>query len=129
MVSQILEDDGHTVTTFIEGGAALDFIKSNLDVNLLITSAELDEMSGLELCQPFGFVSFQWTTADSGSLRHGQIHTRHMRSGCAPRSEFQTQNRSALLAQNARDRLPLNLPALLRPIRERACLACLHYAC
>jgi two-component system, cell cycle response regulator len=49
-VSQILESDGHVVTAFIEGRGALDFIKLNLDVNVLITSAELDTMSGLELC-------------------------------------------------------------------------------
>jgi two-component system cell cycle response regulator len=49
-VSQILESDGHVVTTYFEGRGALDFIKSNLDVNVLITSAELDTMSGLELC-------------------------------------------------------------------------------
>jgi PleD family two-component response regulator len=49
-VSQILESDGHVVTPFIEGRAALDFVKSNLDVNVLITSAELSEMSGLRSC-------------------------------------------------------------------------------
>jgi two-component system, cell cycle response regulator len=49
-VSQILESDSYVVTTFVEGSAALGFIKSNLDVNVLITSAELGAMSGLELC-------------------------------------------------------------------------------
>ena len=49
-VSQILESDGHVITAFVEGRGALDFIKSNLDVNVLITSAELDTLSGLELC-------------------------------------------------------------------------------
>ncbi len=49
-VSQILESDGHVVTTFAEGPSALDFIKSNPDVSVLITSGELDTMSGLELC-------------------------------------------------------------------------------
>jgi diguanylate cyclase (GGDEF)-like protein len=45
-----LESDGHVITTFVDGRSALDFIKSNLDANVLITSAELDTMSGLELC-------------------------------------------------------------------------------
>jgi two-component system, cell cycle response regulator len=49
-VSQLLESDGHVVSVFVDGREALDFIKSNSDVNALITSAELDSMSGLELC-------------------------------------------------------------------------------
>jgi two-component system, cell cycle response regulator len=49
-VSQILESEGHVLSTFVEGRGALDFIKSNLDANVLLTSAELETMSGLELC-------------------------------------------------------------------------------
>jgi two-component system cell cycle response regulator len=49
-VSQLLESDGHVVSAFVDGREALDFIKSNTDVSALITSAELDAISGLELC-------------------------------------------------------------------------------
>jgi two-component system cell cycle response regulator len=49
-VSQLLESDGHVVSVFVDGREALDFIKSNTDVSALITSAELDAISGLELC-------------------------------------------------------------------------------
>jgi two-component system cell cycle response regulator len=49
-VSQLLESDGHSASVFVDGQEALDFIKSNSDVSALVTSAELDGMSGLELC-------------------------------------------------------------------------------
>lgn len=49
-VSQLLEGDGHVVTCFVDGREALDFIKTNADVSALITSAELNSLSGLELC-------------------------------------------------------------------------------
>ncbi len=49
-VSQLLESDGHAVSVFVDGEEALDFVKANSDVSALITSAELDSMSGLELC-------------------------------------------------------------------------------
>jgi len=49
-VSQLLESDGHVVSAFVDGREALDFTKSNTDVSALITSAELDSISGLELC-------------------------------------------------------------------------------
>jgi two-component system, cell cycle response regulator len=49
-VSQLLESDGHVVSVFVDGREALDFIKSDTDVSALITSAELDSISGLELC-------------------------------------------------------------------------------
>ena len=49
-VSRLLEDDGHVVSAFSEGQEALDFIKSAPDVSVLMTSAELASMSGLELC-------------------------------------------------------------------------------
>ena len=49
-VSRLLEDDGHVVSAFSEGREALDFIKSAPDVSVLMTSAELVSMSGLELC-------------------------------------------------------------------------------
>jgi len=49
-VSRLLESDGHVVSAFSEGQDALDCIKSSPDVSVLITSAELASMSGLELC-------------------------------------------------------------------------------
>jgi two-component system, cell cycle response regulator len=49
-VAQLLEADGHEVTSFVDGRDALDFIKTHKDVSALITSAELDSYSGLELC-------------------------------------------------------------------------------
>jgi two-component system, cell cycle response regulator len=49
-VSRLLEDDGHAVSAFSEGREALDYIKSEPDVSVLMTSAELASMSGLELC-------------------------------------------------------------------------------
>jgi diguanylate cyclase (GGDEF)-like protein len=49
-VSKLLESDRHTVTAFVDAGDALDFIKSDRDVNVLITSVELTPMSGIELC-------------------------------------------------------------------------------
>ncbi len=50
-VSKLLESDRHTVTAFVDAGEALDFIKSNREVNVLITSVELTPMSGIELCR------------------------------------------------------------------------------
>ena len=49
-VSRLLENDGHVVNAFSEGQEALDCIKSAPDVSVLMTSAELASMSGLELC-------------------------------------------------------------------------------
>jgi two-component system cell cycle response regulator len=49
-VSKLLESDRHAVTAFADAGEALDFIKSDREVNVLITSVELTPMSGIELC-------------------------------------------------------------------------------
>src|ERR1700722_3578718 len=49
-VSQLLANDGHEVITFVDGPDALAHIKSDPNVGALITSAELTNMSGLELC-------------------------------------------------------------------------------
>jgi two-component system cell cycle response regulator len=49
-VSRLLEEGGHVVSAFSEGREALDYIKSAPDVSVLMTSAELASMSGLELC-------------------------------------------------------------------------------
>jgi two-component system cell cycle response regulator len=49
-VSQLLESDGHLVTAFVDAKDALDFIKSDHEVSVLLTSVELASMSGMELC-------------------------------------------------------------------------------
>jgi len=49
-VSQLLERDGHAVCAFVDGQQAFEFIKANADVDALIASAELESISGLELC-------------------------------------------------------------------------------
>ena len=50
IVRGLLEARGHGVHQFTDGSDALTYIKSNLDVDALITSAELPSMSGLEMC-------------------------------------------------------------------------------
>jgi two-component system, cell cycle response regulator len=50
-VSKLLESDRHTVTAFVDAGEALDFIKSDREVDVLITSVELTPMSGIQLCR------------------------------------------------------------------------------
>lgn len=49
-VGRLLEARDHEVRAFTEGEAALDYIRSDLKVGALITSAELSSMSGIELC-------------------------------------------------------------------------------
>jgi two-component system, cell cycle response regulator len=49
-VSKLLESEGHAVSVFVDVGEALDFIKAERDVSVLITSVELSPMSGIELC-------------------------------------------------------------------------------
>src|SRR5579863_3856304 len=49
-VSKLLESDRHTVTAFVDAREAHDFIKSDREVDVLITSVELTPMSGIELC-------------------------------------------------------------------------------
>src|SRR5438270_5565236 len=50
IVARLLEADGHEAISFVDGRDALEHIKSHLDIAVLITSAELASMSGLELC-------------------------------------------------------------------------------
>ena len=50
-VSKLLESDRHTVTAFVDAGEALDFIKSDREVDVLITSVELTPISGIRLCR------------------------------------------------------------------------------
>src|SRR5262245_43660512 len=50
MVSRILEAASHEVVAFVDPREALERIKSDHSIDALITSAELDSMSGIELC-------------------------------------------------------------------------------
>ena len=50
IVSRMLESRGHEVQVFADGREALAYIKSDPEVDALITSAEPLSMSGLELC-------------------------------------------------------------------------------
>src|SRR5215472_11947454 len=49
-VSRLLEARHHEVRPFVDEREALDYIKSDVQVDALITSAELTVMSGIELC-------------------------------------------------------------------------------
>lgn len=49
-VSRLLEAGRHEVRPFTDGRRALDYIKSDLTVDALITSTEPTSMSGLDLC-------------------------------------------------------------------------------
>jgi diguanylate cyclase (GGDEF)-like protein len=49
-VKRLLEARDHEVLPFSDGGNALACLRENADVAALITSVELDGMSGLELC-------------------------------------------------------------------------------
>jgi two-component system cell cycle response regulator len=49
-VARMLEARGHSAHSFCDGGEALAFISSNAEVDALITSCELANGSGLELC-------------------------------------------------------------------------------
>jgi len=49
-VTRLLEARHHEVRPFVDERLALEYIKSDLNVDALITSAELTTMSGIELC-------------------------------------------------------------------------------
>lgn len=49
-VTRLLENAGHSVAAFIDASEALDYIKSDREVSALLASAQLNSMSGLELC-------------------------------------------------------------------------------
>jgi two-component system cell cycle response regulator len=51
IVTRLLEAGNHEVCPFVDGCAALEYIKSDLTVDALITSAELGSMSGTDLCK------------------------------------------------------------------------------
>ena len=49
-VSRLLESAGHSVAAFVDAREAFDYIKSDREVSALLASAQLNSMSGLELC-------------------------------------------------------------------------------
>jgi two-component system cell cycle response regulator len=49
-VSRLLESAGHSVAAFVDAREALDYIKLDREVSALLASAQLNSMSGLELC-------------------------------------------------------------------------------
>ena len=49
-VSRLLESAGHSVAVFVDAREAFDYIKSDREVSALLASAQLNSMSGLELC-------------------------------------------------------------------------------
>jgi len=49
-VTRLLKARDHEVLPFADGRNALAYMQEHADVAALITSVELDEMSGLELC-------------------------------------------------------------------------------
>ena len=49
-VSKLLQERGDDVFSFTDGQAALDYIRTDRSVETLITSAEPESMSGLDLC-------------------------------------------------------------------------------
>ena len=49
-VTRLLENAGHSVAAFVDATEALDYIKSDREVSALLASAQLNSMSGLELC-------------------------------------------------------------------------------
>jgi two-component system, cell cycle response regulator len=50
-VSRLLENAGHSVSAFVDAREAFDYIKSDREVSALLASAQLNSMSGLELCR------------------------------------------------------------------------------
>ena len=51
IVGQLLESAGHRVFPFTDGNEALDCLRTNSDIEALITSVELPTISGIELCR------------------------------------------------------------------------------
>ena len=51
IVTQLLEAGRHEARPFTDGLEALKYIKSDIEVDALITSVELQSMSGVELCR------------------------------------------------------------------------------
>jgi two-component system cell cycle response regulator len=51
IVTQLLEAGHHEIHPFTDGLVALEHVKSDPDIDALITSAELGSMSGMDLCK------------------------------------------------------------------------------
>jgi diguanylate cyclase (GGDEF)-like protein len=51
IVGQLLQSAGHQAHAFTDGREALDCLRSNSDIEAMITSVELPTMSGIELCR------------------------------------------------------------------------------
>jgi len=51
IVGQLLETAGHRAHAFTDGREALDCLRSNPDIEAMITSVELPTISGLDLCR------------------------------------------------------------------------------
>lgn len=50
ILSTMLEEHGHKTTQFVDAQKALDYIRCDQSVNVLLTGLELPTMSGFELC-------------------------------------------------------------------------------
>jgi diguanylate cyclase (GGDEF)-like protein len=50
IVTELLEADGHQVDGFTDGRKALAFLETDSDIGALITSVQLESLSGIELC-------------------------------------------------------------------------------
>jgi diguanylate cyclase (GGDEF)-like protein len=57
VIARLLEARDHTVHPFTDGPPALEYIRTNQNIDALITSAELLSMSGFELCWETRLVS------------------------------------------------------------------------
>ena len=50
IISDMLKPRGYSVTCFLNSRDALSFMRDNADVGVLITSLEVQPISGIELC-------------------------------------------------------------------------------
>jgi two-component system, cell cycle response regulator len=57
IVTRLLEEGHHEIHPFADGLAALEYVKSDPDIDALITSAELGSMSGMDLCKKIRLLS------------------------------------------------------------------------
>ena len=102
-VSRLLESASHGVAAFVDAREAFDYIKSDREVSALLASAQLNSMSGLELCwetrllsgreRPIYIIlmssnsdrstsSTRWTAAPTSSSESRQLE-RSCAPGCA----------------------------------------------
>jgi len=57
IVAQLLEAGNHEIHPFTDGLAALEHVKSDSNIDALITSVELGSMSGMDLCKKIRLLS------------------------------------------------------------------------